>query len=80
MTVYRLTMGQEYEFSAENEAEFRSELRNYNPFLREGDELRDFSHTMCNWSGKGIVFSDFEGFLSTAISAGCMEVQNGGCN
>ena len=49
----------------------------YNPFLTRGDELRDFSRTMCNWSGKGIVFSDFEGFITTAESAGCMEVCSG---
>jgi hypothetical protein len=77
MTTYKLTMGEDYKFSARDEGEFREKLRQYNPFLTEGDELRDFSRTMCNWSGKGIAFSDFEGFITTASSAGCMEVCSG---
>jgi hypothetical protein len=77
MTTYKLKMGEDYMFSARDEGEFRDRLREYNPFLTRGDELRDFSRTMCNWSGKGIVFSDFEGFITTAESAGCMEVCSG---
>ena len=78
-TRYRLNMGEQFEFTADNDEQFLGTLREKHMYAKSDDGafLRQIAATACEWTGKSINFSDVASFKRSLEDAGALEVVNG---
>lgn len=76
MTNYRIDLGEPYQFTASNDAEFLGSLRSKHMYAKTDDYqfLRQHAASAVEWTGKHMNFSDVPSYKQSLIKAGALEV------